>query len=517
MFDFLAKNKIVADKSFNRWMVPPAALLIHLSIGMIYGFSVFWPGLTNSIGTVCADSVGFLDRIFIRSCDWFMSDVVWTFAIAIVFLGLSAAIFGHWLEKAGPRKAGVAAAFCWGGGLMISALGVSLHQLWLIWLGSGVIGGIGLGLGYISPVSTLIKWFPDRRGLATGMAIMGFGGGAMIGTPLAANLINAYGVAQTFFILGCIYLVAMIIGAFAYRVPAEGWKPQGWESAVNNSATMISSDHVHVDNAHKTPQFWLLWGVLCLNVSAGIGVLAVAKPMFQEIAASNFDATVIGAIAAGFVALLSLSNIIGRIFWASLSDFLGRKLTYALFFSLGTALYLAAPWAGLNQYIAIFVLITLIILTMYGGGFATIPAYLADIFGTQHVGAIHGRLLTAWSTAGIIGPMLISYLREYQLNQGIAPAEAYNFSFKILALLLVIGFILNLLIKPVNKKFFMTDKQLKIEQNSIADINEISVKASAKTNTWIQSLLLPIAWLTVGLPITWGILNALQKGVIIFH
>ncbi len=225
---------------------------------------------------------------------------VWTFAIAIVFLGLSAAVFGHWLEKAGPRKAGVAAAICWGGGLMISALGVALHQLWLIWLGSGVIGGIGLGLGYISPVSTLIKWFPDRRGLATGMAIMGFGGGAMIGTPLAANLIDIYGVAQSFFMLGCIYLVAMTIGAFAYRVPAEGWQPKGWQAPVTKSTTMISSNHVHVSNAHKTPQFWLLWGVLCLNVSAGIGVLAVAKPMFQEIAASSFDATVIGAVGRRF-------------------------------------------------------------------------------------------------------------------------------------------------------------------------------------------------------------------------
>lgn len=517
MFDFLAKDRIVADKSFNRWMVPPAALLIHLSIGMIYGFSVFWPGLTSSVGQTCSADVSFWERIFTRSCDWLMSDVVWTFAIAIVFLGLSAAVFGHWLEKAGPRKAGVAAAICWGGGLMISALGVSWHQLWLIWLGSGVIGGIGLGLGYISPVSTLIKWFPDRRGLATGMAIMGFGGGAMIGTPLAANLINTSGVAATFFILGCIYLVAMIVGAFAYRVPADGWKPDGWEPAVENDSAMISVNHVHVSQAHKTPQFWFLWWVLCLNVSAGIGVLSVAKPMFQEIAASNFDPAIIGAIAAGFVALLSLSNIIGRIFWASSSDFLGRKLTYAIFFSLGTALYFAAPWAGLNHYIATFVLITLIILTMYGGGFATIPAYLADIFGTQHVGAIHGRLLTAWSTAGIIGPMLISYLREYQLAQGIVPAQAYNFSFKILALLLVVGFILNLLVKPVNKKYFMSEDELKIERATTANAKEELVTASTHTNTTVQSVMLPIAWLVVGLPITWGIINALQKGIIIFQ
>jgi len=516
MFNILAKDRIIADKAFNRWMVPPAALFIHLSIGMIYGFSIFWPELTKLIGTECASSVTFVERIFTTSCDWLRSDVVWTFAIAIVFLGMSAAIFGHWLEKAGPRKAGFAAALAWGGGLIIASFGASLHQLWLIWLGAGVIGGIGLGLGYISPVSTLIKWFPDRRGLATGMAIMGFGGGAMIGMPLGDSLINSYGVAHTFFIMGCIYIISMTIGAFGYRVPAEGWKPEGWKPAVKKNSAMISANHVHVSTAHKTSQFWLLWGVLCLNVSAGIGVLSVAKPMFQEIANSSFDPMIIGAVATGFGALLSFANIIGRIFWASSSDFLGRKLTYAIFFSLGTVLYLGAPWAGSNQYIATFVLINLVILTMYGGGFATIPAYLADIFGTQHVGAIHGRLLTAWSLAGVIGPMLISYLREYQLALGIPEDQAYNSSFKILALLLVVGFILNLLIKPVNKKFFMTEKQLKDEQGILANNTEVLI-ASTKTNTFLQTILLPLIWLVVSVPIGWGIYNALQKGLIIFQ
>jgi MFS family permease len=516
MFDVLRKDRIIADKAFNRWMVPPAALFIHLSIGMIYGFSIFWDELTKLVGVECDASVSFMERIFTTSCDWLRSDVVWTFAIAIVFLGMSAAIFGHWLEKAGPRKAGFAAAIAWGGGLMIAALGASLHQLWLIWLGAGVIGGIGLGLGYISPVSTLIKWFPDRRGLATGMAIMGFGGGAMIGMPLGDSLITSYGVAQTFFIMGCIYVVSMSIGAFGYRVPAEGWKPEGWNPEIKKTSTMISTNHVHVSTAHKTPQFWLLWGVLCLNVSAGIGVLSVAKPMFEEIAKSSFeDAIILGAVATGFGALLSFANIIGRIFWASSSDFLGRKLTYAIFFSLGTALYFSAPIAADYQYIATFVLINLVILTMYGGGFATIPAYLADIFGTQHVGAIHGRLLTAWSLAGIIGPMLISYLREYQLALGIPTDQAYNSSFKILAGLLVLGFILNLLVKPVNKKFFMNEKQLKDEQGNSS--NKEVLVASTKTNKSLQSIILPLAWLVVSVPIGWGILNALQKGLIIFQ
>ena len=512
----LDRENIVADKSFNRWMVPPAALLIHLSIGMIYGFSIFWPELTKLVGTECASNITFWQRIFVTSCDWLRSDVVWTFAIAIVVLGMSAAIFGHWLERAGPRKAGFAAAIAWGGGLIVTSFGVSTHQLWLIWLGAGVIGGLGLGLGYISPVSTLIKWFPDRRGLATGMAIMGFGGGAMIGMPLGDSLISSYGIAQTFFIMGCIYLTSMSIGAFGYRVPANSWKPEGWKPPVKKSNSMISTNHVHVSMAHKTPQFWLLWGVLCLNVSAGIGVLSVAKPMFQEIAASSFDPLIIGAIATGFGALLSLANIIGRIFWASSSDFLGRKLTYAIFFSLGTVLYLAAPWAG-GTSAALFVLITLVILTMYGGGFATIPAYLADIFGTQHVGAIHGRLLTAWSLAGIVGPMLISYLREYQLAIGIPEDQAYNSSFKILALLLVVGFILNLLVKPVNNKYAMTEDQLKKEQGALKNQDTSSQGvAAAKTNTAAQKIILPLAWLVVGVPIILGVLNALQKGIIIF-
>ena len=338
----------------------------------------------------------------------------------------------------------------------------------------------------------------------------------MIGMPLGDSLISAYGVSNTFFIMGCIYVVSMSIGAFGYRVPAEGWKPEGWKPVEKKSSTLISTNHVHVNVAHKTPQFWLLWGVLCLNVSAGIGVLAVAKPMFQEIAKSSFDPLIIGAVATGFGALLSFANIIGRIFWASSSDFLGRKLTYAIFFSLGTALYLSAPWAGINQYIATFVLINLVILTMYGGGFATIPAYLADIFGTQHVGAIHGRLLTAWSLAGIIGPMLISYLREYQLSIGIPPDQAYNSSFKILALLLVLGFILNLLIKPVNKKFHMSEQELKVEKNIAANQKTETLRSSVTTNVALQKILLPIAWLVVGIPIAWGILNALQKGIIIF-
>jgi len=354
--------------------------------------------------------------------------------------------------------------------------------------------------------------------LATGMAIMGFGGGAMIGTPVAAYLIDAFGVGNALLYMGCFYFIAMTIGAFGYRVPPADFKVEG-KKIVKKDTAMIAKGHVHVSHAHKTYQFWLLWGVLCLNVSAGIGVLAVAKPMFQEIAAQNFSAGEIGAIAGGFVALLSLANIIGRIIWASSSDYLGRRLTYAVFFSLGTILYFSAPWAGLNQYIALFVLINLVIMTMYGGGFATIPAYLADIFGTQHVGAIHGRLLTAWATAGILGPAIMSYVREYQLQAGVPQAEAYNSSFTMLALLLVLGFILNYFVKPLDSKHFMSEAELANEKAVAAkkDADNKLISATGNSNQALQKTILPIAWIVVGVPLAYGISNALQKGIIIFQ
>ncbi len=466
MAGLLSRERIVAKPGFNRWLVPPAALAIHLSIGMAYGFSVFWLPLSRAIG-ITEPAAG----------DWKISTLGWMYTLFFVFLGSSAAIFGAWLERAGPRKAGVVAAFCWGGGFMISALGVYLHEIWLLWIGSGVIGGCGLGLGYISPVSTLIKWFPDRRGMATGMAIMGFGGGAMIGAPLADILMKHFatptdvGVAKTFIAMGTIYFVAMMCGAFGYRLPPPGWKPAGWTPPAQKSA-MITTHNVHVSQAWKTPQFWLLWMVLCMNVSAGIGVIGIASPMIQEI----FGGRLIGmpgtlqelaseqkaqlaTIGAGFAALLSLFNILGRISWASASDYLGRKRTYFIFFGLGTALYSLAPFAGGTGSVTLFVLIFCIILSMYGGGFATIPAYLADLFGTQYVGAIHGRLLTAWSTAGVLGPVLVNYIREYQIARGVPNAQAYNVTMYVLAGLLIIGLICNLLVTPVNRRYYLSQEE----------------------------------------------------------
>jgi MFS family permease len=444
---FLDYERSVAKPGYNRWLVPPAALAVHLSIGQAYAFSVFKIPLTHVIGITKQ----------VPGQDWDQPQLAWIFSIAIAFLGLSAAVFGKWLEKAGPRKAMFMAALCFGSGFFISALGVRLHQLWLLYLGYGAIGGVGLGLGYISPVSTLIKWFIDRPGMATGLAIMGFGGGAMIGGPLAVFLmkhfktVNEVGVAPTFMVMGAIYCCYMLFGAFLIRVPPKDWKPPGYVPK-SSASGMITSRNLDVTTAFRTPQFWLLWFVLCLNVTAGIGILEQASPMIQEM----FKGRVTPAAAGGFVGLLSLFNMGGRFVWSSLSDFIGRKATYMVFFSLGAILYVSLPSAGASglNSLPLFILIAGVILSMYGGGFATIPAYLRDMFGTINVSAIHGRVLTAWAVAGVAGPVLVNYLRTYQLDHGVAPANVYSDVLYIMAGLLVIGFFCNLMVHPVSDRFF---------------------------------------------------------------
>ena len=531
---FLSKERIVAPEGFNRWLVPPAALAIHLCIGMAYGFSVFWLPLSKALGIKdalkCGPDIGFFQELFITTCDWKVSTLGWMYTLFFVLLGSSAALWGGWLERAGPRKAGVVSAVCWCGGMLISAAGVYYHQFWMMLLGSGVIGGIGLGLGYISPVSTLIKWFPDRRGMATGMAIMGFGGGAMIGSPLAAELMKVFatdlevGVWQTFVIMALVYFVFMMAGALGYRIPATGWKPTGWTPPVQQQAnTMITQGHVHVSKVWGIPQFWMVWVVLCMNVSAGIGVIGMASPMLQEVfggALMGIEAkfvdldkvqlTTIAGIAAGFTALLSLFNIGGRFVWASLSDKLGRKLTYIIFFVLGAALYASVPASAMAGNKMLFVAAFCIILSMYGGGFATIPAYLADLFGTQMVGAIHGRLLTAWATAGILGPVVVNYMRDYQLGLGIPREQVYNQTMFILVGMLVVGLIANLMIKPVDAKHFMTaeelahEKKLAHEKASADEVGAGHGAASQSNALWVA-----LAWTAVGIPLVWGIYRTL--------
>lgn len=549
----LSKERITAGKNFNRWLVPPAALAVHLSIGMAYGFSVFWKplgtALTAADGTplaaCAAGATTFAEKmagtsraLFATDCNWSQFDLGWMYTLFFVLLGCSAALWGGWLERAGPRKAGLVAMLCWCGGLLLSALGVYQHQLWMMWLGSGVIGGIGLGLGYISPVSTLIKWFPDRRGMATGLAIMGFGGGAMIGSPLATKLMSLFatptapGVWQTFVILALVYAAFMTCGSLGYRIPAANWKPEGWTPPEQGQNRMVAAHHVHLKNAHKTPQFWLLWLILCMNVSAAIGIIGAAAPMLQE----TFGGQLIGqpalgfadikadeslvasaaAVGAGFVGLISVFNILGRIGWATSSDKLGRRNTYFVFFILGALMYVTATYAASQQHLGLFLVVFCIIASMYGGGFATIPAYLADLFGTQFVGAIHGRLLTAWSTAGILGPVIVNYMHDIRLEAKTPFADIYPPIFLTLAALLAIGFIANLLVRPVSSKYFMSEAELASEQSldksqKTGIVTEALGQAPA-TPAWIVRL----AWIAVLIPISYGICMTIQKAWALF-
>ena len=482
MSGFFSKESIIAPPGFNRWRVPPASIGIHLCIGSVYAWSIYNPALTKVLGVVSSSAD-----------DWTLGEVVWIFTVSILFLGLAAAFAGKWLEEVGPRTVGIVAASCWGGGYLVGSLGIMTHQLWLVYLGYGVIGGCGLGLGYVSPVSTLIRWFPDRRGMATGMAIMGFGGGAMLATPLKEYLLQAFyrapeyigavadvelvteagrrfadvggqlkevvvvgagevadmivpgdpgvylvgtgsvGAGATFFIIGLIYFAVMMVAAFSYRLPAPGWKPEGWTppSAEAAAKKMMTRENVHIDQALKTPQFYQLWIVLCFNVTAGIGVIGVAKTMVVEIFGTTLPGIVDGVFAATYVLMISVFNMIGRVLWAGSSDFIGRKNTYWIFFVGGILLYLSVPFTAQQVSVnpAVFWLVffyaaTMIIFTFYGGGFATIPAYLADVFGTHHVGGIHGRLLTAWSVAGILGPLAITTLRQHSLSDAIRGVAA---------------------------------------------------------------------------------------------
>ncbi|MFC2254948.1 OFA family MFS transporter [Labrys portucalensis] len=535
---FLDRQRIIARPGFNRWMVPPAALAIHLCIGMAYGFSVFWLPLSQALGPApsarCPD-LSLVAALFTTNCNWRVSDLGWIYTLFFVLLGCSAAIWGGWLERAGPRKAGVVSALCWCGGMLLAAVGVIFHQLWLMWLGAGVIGGIGLGLGYISPVSTLIKWFPDRRGMATGMAIMGFGGGAMIGAPLANLLMGAFkttdsiGVWQTFVVMATIYFAFMMAGALGYRIPPPGWRPEGWSPASSAGRSMITTRHVHLKNAHKTRQFWLIWLVLCLNVSAGIGVIGMASPMLQEIFGGrllglpdlSFDKlspdqkVAIAAIAAGFAGLLSLFNIGGRFFWASLSDKIGRKNTYYVFFLLGIALYAAAPSAAHSGSQLLFVAIFCVIVSMYGGGFAAVPAYLADIFGTQFVGAIHGRLLTAWATAGIFGPVIVNYIREFQLAAGVSRAQVYDFTMYILAGMLALGLIANTLVRPLADKWFMSEAEVAALQDAPASGQNGTTGSFGIGKGGLDGKAL-LAWAAVAIPIFWGLWVTLKSVIALF-
>jgi MFS family permease len=434
---FLDRENTVARPGFNRWLIPPAALAIHLCIGQAYATSVYKTALVKHFDTSLT-AIGVI------------------FSLAIVMLGVSAAVMGKWVERAGPRKA------------MVAALGIAAGQLWLVYLGYGFIGGIGLGIGYISPVSTLIKWFPDRPGLATGMAIMGFGGGALIASPLSRQLMALYdpnydssvstsvasggAVAALFLTLGIVYFIVMMFGVFTVKVPAPGWRPAGFDPAKVAAKSLVTSANVSADNAIKTPQFWLLWTVLFCNVTAGIGILEQASPMIQDFFRDGGESSVATTAATAFVGVLSLFNMAGRFAWSSTSDFLGRKPTYIMFLGGGMILYFLLTVAG-HSSTALFVLLAGIIISFYGGGFATVPAYLRDLFGTYHVGAIHGRLLTAWSAAGVAGPLIINGFLDAQGKPGQLVAADYRPALFTMVGVLAVGFVANLLIRPVADRF----------------------------------------------------------------
>ena len=442
---FLDRERSVARPGFTRWLVPPAALAVHLCIGEIYGFSVFNVPLTRLLG-ITQSAPG----------DWTIPQVAWLYSTGLILLGLSAAFFGKWVEKNGPRKTMFVSACCWGGGFLVASLGIKLHQFWLVLLGYGVIGGIGLGLGYISPVSTLVKWFPDRPGMATGMAIMGFGGGALIGAPFGSELLRHFatphstGVMEAFLVMGAVYFCFMVFGSMTVRVPPPGWKPEGFVPRTVEQE-LVTTANVTADEAIKTPQFWLLWAVLCLNVTAGIGILGQASNMCQ----SMFG--VPKTVGDGFAGFLSIFNMGGRFFWSSTSDYTGRKRVYFIYFLLGAVLYCLVPLTQRMGNVAFFVGVTALIISMYGGGFATIPAYLRDMFGTMQVGAIHGRLITAWSMAAVLGPQLVTYISEYQKSRNVPVAQSYNFTMYLMAALLVIGACCNACIRAVDRRHHWKD------------------------------------------------------------
>ncbi|WP_328416629.1 OFA family MFS transporter [Micromonospora sp. NBC_00389] len=449
MLSALDRRHTVAPPGYSRWLIPPAALAIHLCIGQVYATSVY----KNSL---------------IAHFDASQTAIGVIFSIAIVMLGLSAAIAGTWVEANGPRKAMFVSACFWATGFLVGSLGIATKQLWLLYLGYGLLGGIGLGIGYISPVSTLIKWFPDRPGLATGLAIMGFGGGAMVASPLSRQLLSFYdpgydpanagstasgsALVWLFVTLGLGYFVIMMFGVANVRVPAPDWRPAGFDPATVAAKPLVTTANVSAANAVKTRSFWLLWVVLFCNVTAGIGILEQASPMIQDFFRDNGTSAVTVAAAGGFVGLLSLFNMAGRFVWSSTSDVIGRKPIYLVYLGVGMVLYALLALVG-QTATALFVLLACVILSFYGGGFATVPAYLRDLFGTFQVGAIHGRLLTAWSAAGIAGPLIVNGFLDAEGEPGTLTAAAYRPALFTMVGVLAVGFVANLLIRPVPQRF----------------------------------------------------------------
>ncbi|MBC7632774.1 OFA family MFS transporter [Aeromicrobium sp.] len=506
----LDRQHTIAKPGFNRWLIPPAALAVHLCIGQVYATSVYKTSL-------------------VQNFDSSLTKVGVIFSIAIVMLGVSAAIFGTWVDSGGPRRAMFTAALFWASGFMIGAAGIATDQLWLVYFGYGFVGGIGLGIGYISPVSTLIKWFPDRPGLATGMAIMGFGGGAMIASPLSSKLLGMFddsydtatgiasgsAVAKLFVTLGVIYLVVMLFGAWLIRVPADGWKPRGFDPSKVKVKALVTTGNVSAANAIKTPQFWMLWVVLFCNVTAGIGILEQASPMIQDFFREGSTSTVTVASAAGFVGLLSLFNLAGRFLWSTTSDVVGRKNIYVVYLGVGLILYVVLAYKG-STSTTLFALVAGVILSFYGGGFATAPAYLRDLFGTYQVGAIHGRLLTAWAAAGVAGPLIVNRILDSKGTPGKLTASDYRPALLTMVVILAVGFVANLLIRPVADRFH--EEGTPTAGTSSGTMSGTSSQAVAEHDVEPVKLgaLMFVAWIVVGIPLAYGVYETVVKAANLF-
>jgi OFA family oxalate/formate antiporter-like MFS transporter len=392
----------------NRWLIALSAVAIHLSIGSAYAYSVFKRPLEDALG-------------------WSSTETSLAFTLAIFILGLSAAVFGPFVERKGPRVSALLAAVLFAAGHVISGLGVAVESLPVFYLGYGVVGGVGLGIGYISPVSTLVSWFPDRRGMATGMAVLGFGAGALVASPVAARLIEALGVSQTFFILGAAFLVLMAAGASYIEKPPVGWKPAALVEGKTRTRVVEDLAQLTAREAWHTLRFWLLWVMMFINISAGIKIISVASPLAQD------QVGMTSVAAAAMVGLMGLFNGAGRIGWASLSDYVGRANVFILFFAAQFVAFLLLPR---TTDPLLFQILLFAVLTMYGGGFAMLPAFIGDLFGTRQLAAIHGLLLTAWSMAGIAGPMVVAFIKDR--------TGSYDLSFYLFAGLLGVALLTSL-------------------------------------------------------------------------
>ncbi len=416
-------------KTKNRWLIAAAAVGIHISIGSVYSWSVF----TNPLS---------------EKHNWGLSEISITFSIAILFLGLSAAFMGHFVEKYGPKRAGMIASICFGIGMIGSGFADSIGSLYLLYFFYGVLGGIGLGIGYITPVSSLVKWFPDRRGLATGLAIMGFGFASLIASPVIASLINTIGISNTFYLLGAIYFFLMFSSSLYLAPPPKGWLPSGMKDKEvqkkekNEKKQPADLSQLTANEAIKTIRFWALWAMLFINVTCGIAIIAVASPMAQDVAGLS------AAAAATMVGIMGLFNGFGRIGWASISDYIGRPNVYTAFFVIQTVAFALLP--SVTNAI-IFQILIFIILSCYGGGFASIPAYIGDLFGTKQLGAIHGYILTAWAAAGLVGPIVVSRIQEV--------TSSYSLTMYIFTAAFVIALAISLLIRVNIKKIREENKK----------------------------------------------------------